>query len=138
MITITQKVNLTTGSAGRRRVSTDRPKPKPTPKQRIPRIAKLMALAIRFDRLLCEGTVSSQSELAELAHVTQPRMTQILNLNHLAPDIQEELLHLPPITSGKYPIHEKMLRPIVAEINWIRQRVMWREMTDAVPRPQVD
>ena len=128
MITITQKVNLNTGVAGRRRISTGRPKPRPVPKPRTPRIAKLMALAIRFDRLLREGKVSSQSELAELAHVTQPRMTQILNLNHLAPDIQEVLLHLPPITSGKDPIHEKMLRPIVAEINWQRQRAMWCEL----------
>lgn len=138
MITITQKVNLTTGTAGRRRVSTGRAKPKPAPKPRIPRIAKLMALAIRFDRLLHEGTVSNQSELAELAHVTQPRMTQILNLNHLAPDIQEELLHVSPITSGKDPIHEKMLRPVVAEINWQRQRAMWREMMGVLPRPQAD
>ena len=128
MITITQQVNLTTGTAGRRRVSTGRPKPKPAPKPHIPRIAKLMALAIRFDRLLREGTVASQSELAELAHVTQPRMTQTLNLNHLAPDIQEELLHLPPITSGKDPIHEKMLRPVAAEINWMKQRAKWREL----------
>jgi hypothetical protein len=128
MITITQQVNLTTGTAGRRRVSTGRPKPKPVTKPHIPRIAKLMALAIRFDSLLRERTVSSQSELAELAHVTQPRMTQILNLNHLAPDIQEELLHLPPITSGKDPIHEKMLRPVAAEINWMKQRAKWRQL----------
>ena len=138
MITITQQVNLTTGTAGRRRISTGRPKPRPVPKPRTPRIAKLMPLAIRFDRLLREGTVSSQSELPELAHVTQPRMTQILNLNHLAPDIQEELLHLPSITSGKDPIHEKMLRPVATEINWQQQRVMWREMTDALPRPKSD
>ena len=128
MITITQKVNLNTGTAGRRRISTGRPKPKPATKPHIPRIAELMALAIRYDRLLRERTVGSQSELAELAHVTQPRMTQILNLNHLAPDIQEELLHLPPITSGKDPIHEKMLRPVAAEINWMKQRATWRRL----------
>ena len=138
MITITQKVNLTTGTAGRRRVSTGRAKPKPAPKPRIPRIAKLMALAIRFDRLLREGTISSQSELAELAHVTQPRMTQILNLNHLAPDIQEGLLHLSPIKSGKDPIHEKMLRPIVAESNWQRQRAMWRDLVGDLSSPNAD
>lgn len=138
MITITQKVSLTTGTAGRRRISTGRPKSKPAPKPRTPRIAKLMALSIRFDRLLREGTVSSQSELAELAHVTQPLMTQILNLNHLAPDIQEELLLLSPITSGKDPIHEQMLRPIVAEINWQQQRVLWREMMGVLPRPKAE
>jgi hypothetical protein len=50
---------------------------------RIPRISRLMALAIHFDRLIREGKVADMSELARLAHVTQPRMTQIMNLNHL-------------------------------------------------------
>ena len=60
-----------------------------------------------------------------LAHVTQPRMTQIMNLLHLAPDIQEALLFQPRITSGKAAIHEKLLRPIAAEIDWGKQREMW-------------
>jgi len=51
-------------------------------------------------------------ELARLASVTQPRMTQILNLLYLAPDIQEELLFLPLVTSGKDPVTERDLRPI--------------------------
>ena len=55
-------------------------------------------------------------------------MTQIMNLLHLAPDIQEELLFLPPVTTGKDPVHERMLRPIVAETSWQRQREMWGGM----------
>jgi hypothetical protein len=84
-----------------------------------------MALAIRFDGLLREGRVSDQSELARLAKVTQPRMTQILNLIHLAPDIQEELLQLPRVVEGRDPIHEKMLRPIAADVDWKKQREMF-------------
>lgn len=68
---------------------------------RIPRVSRLMALAIKFDRLLREGVVPDQSALVRLAHVSQPRMTQILNLLHLAPDIQESLLFLPRATEGK-------------------------------------
>jgi hypothetical protein len=67
----------------------------------IPRISKLMALAICFEELIRDGEVANQSELATLAQVTQPRMTQILNLRHLAPDIQEALLFLPRVTSGE-------------------------------------
>jgi hypothetical protein len=52
-------------------------------------------------------------------------MTQILNLLHLAPDIQETLLHLPRVTEGKDPITERDLRPIAAEVDWGRQRGMW-------------
>ena len=60
--------------------------------------------------------------------VTQPRMTQIMNLLYLAPDIQEELLFLPLVTSGKDPVTERDLRPIVAEVDWGRQRRMWKEL----------
>lgn len=84
-----------------------------------------MALAVHFDRLIREGKVADQSELARLAHVTQPRMTQIMNLNHLAPDIQEALLFLPPVARGRDPIHERMLRPIAAEPDWRHQRAKW-------------
>jgi hypothetical protein len=82
-------------------------------------------LAIRFDRLLREGEIADQTELARLAHVTQPRMTQIMNLLHLAPDIQESLLELPPVRSGKATITERLLRPIAAEVAWGKQREMW-------------
>jgi hypothetical protein len=81
-------------------VTDDCPKA-PTPAGRVPRISRLMALAIHFDRVVREGKVADLSELAGLAHVTQPRMTQIMNLNHLAPDIQEELLFLPPVSAGR-------------------------------------
>lgn len=60
---------------------------KPGPEGRVPRISKLMALAIRYDGLLREGVVTDLTELARLSHVTQPRITQIMNLLHLAPDI---------------------------------------------------
>jgi len=96
------------------------------PTGRTPRISKLMALAIRFDRLIQEGKIANQSELARLAHVTQPRMTQIMNLLHLAPDIQEEILFLPRVMEGKDSIHERMLRPVVAELSWRTQRRIWR------------
>ena len=87
-----------------------------------------MALAIHFDRLIREGRLADQSELARLAHVTQPRMTQIMNLNHLALDIQEELLILPRVASGRDPIHERTLRRIAAQADWRGQRVLWREL----------
>lgn len=92
---------------------------------RVPRVAKLMALAIRFDKLIADGVVANQSELAHLAQVTQPRMTQIMNLLHLAPDIQEEILFMAPVTAGRDPVTERDLRPIVAESLWTRQRLAW-------------
>lgn len=133
MITIKQKVHFTRGTAGRRRIATVPPAIEAVPPCRVPRISKLVALAIRFDGLIREGKVTDQSELARIAHVTQPRMTQIMNLLHLAPEIQEELLLLPAVTTGRDPIHEKMLRPITAEVSWSRQRELWSVLGAVLP-----
>ena len=92
---------------------------------RVPRISVLMALAIRFDGLLRDGTVPNLTELARLAHVTQPRMTQIMNLLHLAPDIQEALLFLPPVR-GREEITERDVRQITGRLNWRAQKREWR------------
>ncbi len=93
---------------------------------RVPRISRLIALAIYFDRLLREGKVRDQSELARLAHVTQPRMTQIMNLNHLAPEIQEQLLFLPTLTTGRSRSCERHLRQTASTISWTEQRREWQ------------
>jgi hypothetical protein len=119
------KINLVNANAGRKRIV-----PKPAPVKRAPtgktaRISKLMALAIRFEGLIRDGQVTDQSELARLAHVTQPRMTQIMNLLYLAPDLQNELMKLTPAAGRHQPVNEKSLRPIVAEIDWGKQREMW-------------
>ena len=68
----------------------------PATKSSIPRIARLMALAIRFEALLREETIRDYAELARLGHVTRARMTQITKLLHLAPDIQEQILSCRP------------------------------------------
>ena len=83
------------------------------------------ALAIRCERMLREGVVRDQSALARLAHVSQPRMTQILNLLHLALDIQETILFPPRVTEGKDPITERDVRAVAAEVDWDRQRTVY-------------
>ncbi|MBA3707488.1 MAG: hypothetical protein H0W83_01560 [Planctomycetes bacterium] len=95
---------------------------------RVPRVAKLMALAIRCDHLIRTGAVPDATALARLAHVTQPRMTQILNLTLLAPNIQEALLFLSPLEHGKPKYSEKKLRHICAEPSWVTQRRYWSKL----------
>ena len=128
MITVKRKVQLSREDRGRRRVEVPKEEPRLIEPGHIPRISRLMAIAIRLERMLLTGEVSDLTELARLGHVTQPRMSQILNLTLLAPDIQEEILFLPRVTAGKAMIHEKMLRPIAAESEWGKQRVLWREV----------
>src|SRR3954454_6827143 len=106
----------------------DAPALPPAPTGRVPKIARLMALAIRFDRLLARGEVKDYAELARLGHVTRARVTQIMNLLQLAPDIQEQILFLPEVEGGRDPVKEWQVRPIAAEADWGRQRGMWRGM----------
>ena len=87
-----------------------------------------MALAIRMERLLREGAVSDYAEIASLGHVTRARITQIMNLLNLAPDIQEEILFLPITLRGRDPIREIHIRTIAAVLDWRKQRTMWREV----------
>lgn len=87
-----------------------------------------MALAIRMDEMLRRCEAQDTFELAELGLVSQPRVTQILSMSLLAPDIQEALLSLPRETSGKPAIHERNHRPIATESMRDRQRQMWSEL----------
>lgn len=126
--TIRQKVDF---SSTRRRARTERPDPSSTAPGRVPRVSRIVALAIRIDQLLNEGTIGSLAEAGRLTHVTRARMSQILNLTNLAPDIIEAILFLPRIESGRDPINERDLRPIAAELNWTKQRAMWRDLVKA-------
>jgi len=92
----------------------------------IPRIARLMALAIRFDGLLREETIRDYAELARLGRVTRARVTQIMQLLNLAPDIQEQLLFLPSVMR----LNERNLRHLVKRIDWGEQRRLFRKLVD--------
>jgi hypothetical protein len=63
-----------------------------------------------------------------LGHVTRARICQIVNLIHLAPDIQEALLFLPPTLRGRDAIILADLQPIAAPIDWRKQRRLWRKL----------
>ena len=104
-----------------------RGKEPPRKTTRVPRLSKLMALAIEYDRLIREGHVADMATLARYGQVSRARVTQIMNLLSLAPDIQEEILFLPHTESGRDPIREAMVRPIAAVLDWGKQRGMWRE-----------
>ena len=126
-ITYRRKIHFGHGHRSRREVR-EGPSPEHAPKGNVPRVSRLMALAIRFDQLIRERVVADQADIARLGRVTRARITQIMNLLNLAPDIQEAILFLPPIEKGKDPIAERDLRPIAAEADWAKQTVMWNEL----------
>lgn len=117
---------------GRRTKAVSAPDAAPTAlPNRVPRVARLMALAIQFDGMLRKGVVADQSELAEICNVTQPRMTQIMNLLRLAPDIQEAILFLTPARGRerRQPTRESLVaawRALDGLVRSRRPRPGWR------------
>jgi hypothetical protein len=97
----------------------------------IPRIARLMALAIRFEELVRNKSIRDYAELARLGRVTRARMTQITRLLNLAPDIQEQILFL---SSNSGDLNERILRPVVSRIDWDEQRLIFRRIIDRLER----
>lgn len=91
---------------------------------RLPRITRLMALAIKFQDMVDSGEVGDFADLASLGYVTRARITQIMNLLLLAPDIQEEILM--NLTGG---LSERHVRVVLKYVEWDRQRralKLWR------------
>lgn len=128
-MTVEFDVHFARGSAGRREVRAGEAPSKPVlPEGSVPRVARLMALAIRCEELVRRGDVTDYADLARLGHVTRARITQIMNLLNLAPDIQEAILFLPRTTRGCDAIGERHLRPICIVADWKKQRQMWEQL----------
>lgn len=126
-LTLRRKFHIATGRTGHRVVRDTAP-PAPPTAGRIPRISRLMALAIRFEQLIRDGMVKDQADLARLAQITRARVTQIMDLLLLAPEIQEEILFLEPGEKGKDRITERSLRRISAVSLWQNQLITWCEL----------
>ena len=98
---------------------------------RIPRIARLMALARHIDDLVRSGTVCSYAAAARLGQVSRARMSQILSLLNLAPDLQEQLLFLQRPARGRTaPVLRQVLH-VAAALDWDEQRRRWRRLQRA-------
>ena len=124
MIKVKRKIAFQ-GEVHNRRAVSKAVREKAAQSGRIPRIAKLVALANRMQSMIESGQVETFQQLAEIGRISQPRMTQIMSLLNLAPDIQEELLYLPEVMVGRTTIHERLLRQLTTEMDWRVQRRMW-------------
>jgi hypothetical protein len=110
--------------------------PKNTPERKadvggppsVPRTSRLLALALKMEQMIQEGTVKNYSELAHLGQVSRARITQVMNLLQLAPDIQEEiLLGTPP----EDRLRESAVREVSGIALWSEQRDRWHELLAA-------
>jgi hypothetical protein len=88
-----------------------------------------MALAMRMDELIRSGQVTGYAELAHLGHVSRARLSQIVSLLCLAPNIQEEILFLPRTLNGRDPIQLRHLLPIAVLPDWRKQKTRWKALS---------
>ena len=97
-------------------------------KGRLPQITRVLALAIHFDEMIRRSDAKDYADIGRLSCLCRERVSQIMRLIYLAPDIQIELLYLPPVPSGRYPISESAVREIANLLAWADQRRKWGEL----------
>ena len=87
------------------------------PPEKVPRVARLLALAHKFQGMLDWGEVASMAELARLGRVSRARITQIMDLRGLAPEIQEAVL------GAGTALTLRELLAVAHRVAWQEQRV---------------
>ena len=94
---------------------------------RLPRVTRLLALAFRYQGMVSRGELVDYADIARLGYITRARATQVMNLLHLAPDIQERILFLDGGPASP-KVTERELRAIAAILYWKEQRKLWRSL----------
>jgi len=96
-------------------------KPKPPKEPRTPRVVDLLRKAIEWQALLESGDAPNQAAIIRREGITRARVTQVMGMLRLAPEIQQQVLSLPDIVR-RPAITERALRPI-AQIENHEQQV---------------
>ena len=122
------KVHIATSAHGRKQIRkgpvTEKVSP---PREELPRITRLLALARRWDKLIEEGAVANRAEIARMMGLSRARVTQIMALLYLAPEIQEQILASPP-DAGLGGLTERSIRALTAVPTWDGQRQLWASL----------
>ncbi|MCI0410915.1 MAG: hypothetical protein L0191_20525 [Acidobacteria bacterium] len=92
------------------------------PAGRPSRVALLLALAHQWERLVRDGTVKDYADIARLAGLTRARVTQIMDLLLLAPDIQEKALFHPECLTKQRLVCGRTFRGLSKIPAWPEQR----------------
>jgi hypothetical protein len=93
---------------------------------RFPRITQVLAMALQFQNMIGSGEIRRHADLARLGCVSRERISQMMVLTWLAPDIQEAILRLPQMPGGRFPVSEGDLRKVARLPLWDEQRALWQ------------
>jgi hypothetical protein len=109
-----------------------RGKPKPPKEPKTPRVVELLRKAIEWQALLASGEAPNQAAIARREGITRARVTQVMGMLRLAPDIQQRVLSLPDM--ARWPvITERALRPIAQLESVADQKAKFQELVAQLP-----
>lgn len=110
-----------------RLVTPELARPVREPVVRPAKVAVQLATAHLWQAWLDAAEVGDRAEIALRIGISRPRVTQLMDLLWLAPDIQEEVLGLESI-DGSEPIGDGRLRTVLAGRLWSEQRAAWAQL----------
>jgi ParB-like chromosome segregation protein Spo0J len=99
---------------------------KPEPVRRPAKVAQQLALAHHLQAAIDRGAVADRAAVARKLGLTRARITQLLDLLMLAPDLQEAVLVLEAV-DGAEPMAERTLRAVAHAGTWAEQREAARD-----------
>ncbi len=136
MLKTTEKVHFTVGRSAQKVMNSGESQVQVMPVPgRIPRITRWMALAIQLQLRIEKGELTNQAAIARAGEVTRARLSQLMSLNHLAPDLQEFLLFLPRVIRGADPIQMRQVISITKVSDWNEQRSLWQHLRNSQASP---
>jgi hypothetical protein len=95
------------------------PPPPPEPVRRPARVAIMLALAHKIQAAIDGGVVRDRAEVASRLGLSRARISQLLDLTLLAPNIQEEILFTEAV-DGLEPLSERAVRAAVRVEDWAK------------------
>jgi hypothetical protein len=124
----TAKIKFQLGSTARLRKSDAPPLVPASGTGRLPRITEVLALAIQFQDLIQMGVARNYTDIARLGCLSRERVSQVMKLVWLAPDIQHEILEFNLTHMTRFPISESAVRRVAGALSWKEQRAQWRSL----------
>lgn len=101
--------------------------PPPEPVRRPARVAQMLAFAHSLQAAIDRGDYRDQADAARQLGLTRARVTQLMNLTLLAPEIQESVLFLEAV-DGREPLSERELRRVLGSLVWEEQIAVWADL----------
>jgi len=102
---------------------------KPPKASQTPKVVELLRMAQEWRRQIDAGEVENQAEIARREGITRARVSQVVSLLRLAPQIQDHILSLPD-QAQRSVLSERALRPIAQLKDQSIQTTRFQELVD--------